>query len=312
MISKKRNEQVLGGALSYHKNYLAGPYKGYYITIDYKPPVYIVYIHATFDNLPGKAQFESFLKEHQKTMQYLSKAEAKQHTVKLQIIESKPKKLIPSVLNDTIEPVMRQLLNCKYDTGCINCGDNDGVIDCYEISGFHHYLCEECIVEIEQELKDKQIELADIPSNPTLGTIGAICGALIGVIAWVLLYANNLFAWLAGLAILFCAYKGYAMLGGHIDKKGFVISTVIIGIMIFLGNHLAWAWSALDTAKLQGYSIGEIVVLWKILSTSHATVSYILNLIAGYVLTFVIGFKIIKGTYQKSVGSYSIRKMNLQ
>ena len=83
MISKKMNEQILGGALSYHKNYLAGPYKGYYITIDYKPPAYIVYIHATFDNLAGKAQFESFLEEHQDTMQYLSKAEAKQHTVKL-------------------------------------------------------------------------------------------------------------------------------------------------------------------------------------------------------------------------------------
>lgn len=312
MISKKMNEQVLGGALSYHKNYLAGPYKGYYITIDYKPPVYIVYIHATFDNLAGKAQFESFLEEHQDTMQYLSKAEAKQHTVKLRIIEPKPKKLIPSVLNDTIEPVMRQLLNCKYDTGCINCGDNDGVIDCYEISGYHHYLCEECIVEIEQEFKDKQIELKDIPSNPTLGTIGAICGSLIGVVAWVALYANNLFAWLAGLAILFCAYKGYEMLGGRIDKKGFVISTVIIGIMIFLGNHLAWAWSALDTAKLQGYSIGEIVLLWKLLPASHATISYILDLIAGYVLTFAIGFRIIKGTYRKSVGSYCIKKMNLQ
>ena len=102
------------------------------------------------------------------------------------------------------------------------------------------------------------------------------------------------------------------MLGGRIDKKGFVISTVIIGIMIFLGNHLAWAWSALDTAKLQGYSISEILLLWKILGASHATVSYILDLIAGYVLTLAIGFRIIKGTYGKSVGSYSIRKMNLQ
>jgi len=312
MISKKMNEQVLGGALSYHKKYLAGPYKGYYITIDYKPPVYIVYIHATFDNLAGKAQFESFLKEYRDTMQYLSKAEAKQHTVKLRIIEPKPKKLIPSVLNDTIEPVIRQLLGCKYDTGCINCGDNDGVIDCYEISGYHHYLCEECIVEIEQEFKDKQIELTEIPSNSTLGAIGAFCGGMIGVIAWVLLYANNLFAWLAGLAILFCAYKGYEMLGGHIDKKGFAISTVIIGIMIFLGNHLAWAWAALDTAKMQGYSIGEILLLWKILDASHATMSYILDLIAGYILTFAIGFKLIKSTHRKSVGSYCIKKMNLQ
>ena len=312
MISKKMNEQVLDGVLSHHKNYLAGTYKGYYITIDYKPPVYIVYIHATFYNLPGKAQFESFLKEYEQTAKYLSKAEAKQHTIKLRIIEAKPKKLVPSVLNDTIEPVIRQLLGCKYDTGCINCGDDDSEIDCYEISGYHHYLCKECVAEIEQEFKDKQIELTEVKSDPILGTIGAICGSLIGIILWVILSANNLFASLAGIAILFLAYKGYDMLGIRIDKKGFVISSTIAAIMIFLGNHLAWAWAAMDTAKLQGYSIGEILLLWNIIRSTNMMTSYFINLIAGYVITFILGYKIIKATYRKSIGSYCLRKMNLQ
>ena len=312
MISKKMNEQVLGGVLSYHKNYLAGTYKGYYITIDYKQPVYIVYIHATFDNLAGKAQFESFLKEYEQTTRYLSKAEAKQHTIKLRIIEAKPKKLAPSVLNDTIEPVIRQLLGCKYDTGCINCGDNDGEIDCYEVSSYHHYLCTECVAEIEQEFKDKQIELNEITSNPFLGTIGAIFAGLIGVVAWVMLSTNNLFASLAGIAILFLAYKGYEMLGIRIDKKGFVISTIVTGIMIFLGNHLAWAWAAMDAAKLQGYSIGEILLFWKIMRATNLTTNYLIDLIAGYAITYALGFRIIKATYRKSIGSYCLRKMNLQ
>ena len=294
MINKKMNEQILDGSLSYHKNYLAGSYKGYYITIDYKPPVYIVYIHATFDNLPGKAQFESFLKEYEQTAQYLSK------------------KLVPSVLNDTIDPVIRQLLGCKYDTGCINCGDNDGEIDCYEVSSYHHYLCTECVAEIEQEFKDKQIELNEITSNPVLGSIGAVCGALLGVIAWVILSANNLFACLAGIAIVFLAYKGYEMLGIRIDKKGFVISSLIAAIMIFLGNHLACAWAIMDSAKLEGYSISEILVLWKIIGSSSVLVSYFINLVTGYLITFALGFKIIKSTYRKSVGSYCLRKMNLQ
>jgi len=312
MISKKLNEQVLDGALTYHKNYLAGSYKGYYITIDYRKPVYIVYIHATFYNLSGKAQFESFIKEYEKTAPNVSKAEEKQHTVKLRIIEPKQKKLTPSVLNDAINPVIRQLLGCKYDTGCINCGDNDVTIDCYEISGFHHYLCKDCVAEIEQEFKDKQIELKEIVSNPVLGTIGAVCGSLIGVIAWVMLSANNLFAWIAGLAIMYLAFKGYEMLGTRIDKKGFVISTVVTCLMIFLGNHLAWAWAVLDTAKLQGYSIGEILVLVKILKTSNAITSYLLELLVGYVLTYTIGFRIVKATYRKSIGSYCLKKMNLQ
>lgn len=308
MISKKMNEKILDGALTLHKKYLSGSYKGYYITIDYKPPVYIVYIHATFDNLPGKAQFESFLEEHQSTMQYLSKAEAKQHTVKLRIIEPKPKKLIPSVLNDTIDPVITQLLRCKYDTGCINCGDNDGQTHCYEISGYHHYICEECVKEIEKEFKEKQIESEGLTSNVPVGTIGAIGGSLIGVIAWIVLSANNLFAWIAGVAILFLVYKGYEMLGGRVDKKGFIICTVLAAIMIPVANHLAWVWSAMDLAKKYGYSMGQTLLLWPLVEESNATVRYILDILLGYFSTFIIGFKIVKGVYRRAVSAYSIKK----
>lgn len=306
------NKQVLSGALSYHKNYLAGPYKGYYITIDYKSPAYIVYIHATFDNLPGKAQFESFLKKHEASIQYLSKAEAKQHTIKLRIIEPKPTKLVPSVLNDTIEPVIRHLLCCRYVTGCINCGDNDGKIDCYEVSNYHHYLCEECVVDIEKEFQEKQIELNEITSKPLTGSLGAIGGSLIGVIAWVVLSANNLLACLAGIVILFFAYKGYEMCGIRIDRKGFAISTAIACIMIFLGNHLAWSWAIMDAAKLKGYSIGEILLLFKIMRVSNFTVNYVANLLASYAITYILSNKIIRTTYQKSMVSYCLRKLNLQ
>ncbi len=308
MISRKMNEQVLDGALRYHKKYLDGPYKGYYITIDYKPPVYIVYIHATFYNLPGKARLEAFLKEHESTTQYLSKAEAKQHTIKLRIIEPSQKKWIPNAINDSINPVIQQLLACKYQTGCINCGDNDVKLDCYDVSTYHHYLCEECVVEIEQEFKDKQIKLKEQLSDPIPGTLGAIGGGLIGVILWVILYSYNLFAWIAGLAIMICVYKGYRKLGSRIDKKGFLISNIIICVMIFLANHFAWAWNALDAAKSAGYSVGEIVLLWDVLSEFSVTARYIFDLVIGFGLSFILGFKIIKKTYKESIGVYSLKK----
>lgn len=312
MIRKKMNKDVLGGALSYHKNYLAGPYRGYYITIDYKKPVYVIYIHATFYNLRGAEKFKAFINEYKKTTQYVSRAEARQHTVKIQVVEPKQEHLTPSALNDAINPVIEQLLVCRYDTGCINCGDNDGVIDCYEISGYHHYLCEECVRDIEEEAKNKQIELKAITSNIALGTIGAFSGALIGVVAWVFVFANSIFSWLVSPVILLLAYKGYEMLGTRIDKKGFIVSSIIIFIMIFLGNHLAWVWAVLDTATLQGYSISEILMLTKILHSSNAVSHYFWDLIAGYIFTGAIGFRTIKRTYHKSISCYFMRKMNLQ
>lgn len=152
MISRKMNKQILNGALIRHRNYLSGSFKGYYITIDCKPHVYIVYIHATFYMLSNQVQFQTFLKEHKRKMQYLSRAEELDHTIKLRIVRPTCKKIIPSVLTDAIEPIIMQLLENSYDSGCIGCGNNDGKIDCYEICGYHYYLCEDCIRENQTEL----------------------------------------------------------------------------------------------------------------------------------------------------------------
>lgn len=58
--------------------------------------------------------------------------------------------------------------------------------------------------------------------------------------------------------------------------------------------------------------MGEILLLWKIMRASNFTLNYVVNLIAGYVITYVLGNKIIRMTYRKSIGSYCLRKLNLQ
>lgn len=307
-MNKKMCAGLLDGSLTHYKTYLAGNYKGYHITIDYKTSVYIVYIHATCDSESGKAQFDSFLKEHEGSTQYLSKAELKEHYVKLRIIDPKQKKIVTSVLNDTISPIITRLLGCKFVSGCIQCGDSKKELSCYEISGYHHYLCEDCIEKIEQDFKDKQVQLKEEKSNYALGTLGSFLGSLIGLVGWVVLFSNNLFAWIAGLVIIIFSYKGYETLGKRLDKKGFIISSCIIAVMIFLSNHVAWAWSILDAAKLEGYSISEILLLWKILNHTQGTVHYAMDLVIGYILSFVLGFKVIRSNYDSSVGNYSIKK----
>lgn len=152
MISRKMNKQILEGALVRHKNYLSGSYKGYYITIDCKLHVYIVYIHATFDTISDQTQFQTFLRGHERKMQYLSRAEEIDHAIKLRIVKPNQRKIIPSVLTDIIEPLIEQLLKNEYDAGCIGCGNYDGKMDCYEICGYHYYLCEDCIRENQPEL----------------------------------------------------------------------------------------------------------------------------------------------------------------
>ena len=206
MINKKMCEKILDGTLTNYRDYLAGEYKGFYITIDYRKPVYIVYIHATPTNDAGKAMMESFLEQHRSNMRYLSKFESKDHTVKLRIVDPKPKKTLPQVFNDTIHPVIIELLNCKYRSGCINCGSNENNLECYDIYGYHHYICDECIPKVKGDLDQKQQEKLDMKGNTVPGTIGAIFGGLIGCGLWIAAYNSEMFAafpWIAGFAIVF-------------------------------------------------------------------------------------------------------------
>ena len=51
--------------------------------------------------------------------------------------------------------------------------------------------------------------------------------------------------------------KGYTILGGHLDKKGVVGSAIIMLIMIYFANKVAWSWDAYSALKDYGRSFTE-------------------------------------------------------
>ena len=53
------------------------------------------------------------------------------------------------------------------------------------------------------------------------------------------------------------------MLGGHLDKKGVVISSVIMVVMIYFGNRIAWSWDAYDALKDQGFTFLTVTSIWE-------------------------------------------------
>lgn len=73
-------------------------------------------------------------------------------------------------------------------------------------------------------------------TNFILGIVGALAGALIGTIPWILMYvyANMIYAVLA-IIVAICALKGYELMKGKVDKK----LPYIIGIVSFLAITIA-------------------------------------------------------------------------
>lgn len=71
------------------------------------------------------------------------------------------------------------------------------------------------------------------PINMTAGIIGAVIGALVGSIAWIVIGSlGYVSCWIAFLMI-YLAMTLYKKMGGGIDKKGKIISGVISMLMVF-------------------------------------------------------------------------------
>lgn len=135
------------------------------------------------------------------------------------------------------------------------------------------------------------------PSKPLLGIVGAIGGSLIGVILWLVLGRLGLISGIAGVVMLRFAFKGYEKLGGRLDKKGVIISLVVMIFMIAEVNVLDY-WTrdvefsrlfkvAVNLHKRPSYWIEEMTF-------THRWGEFIINLLLGYALSVWSGFSVIK------------------
>lgn len=77
------------------------------------------------------------------------------------------------------------------------------------------------------------------PSNPVLGVAGAIVGAALGGIVWILVYQLGYIAAPCGLLMVFLAMKGYELAGKGLDRKGIILSVVVAAVMIYGAAYAA-------------------------------------------------------------------------
>lgn len=142
-------------------------------------------------------------------------------------------------------------------------------------------------------------------SNIVTGIVGALIGALLGVVVWILIYHAGYIASIAGIAIIFCALKGYEILGGSLDKKGVIIAGAVSLIMVFVANHLAWAvefYMEMSKYQIISSDMGFFDVLKNMsdfITLADAWKEYYSDLGVGYLLTLIGGASmIIKGYKQ--------------
>ncbi|MCI8639161.1 MAG: hypothetical protein HFG41_08475 [Coprococcus sp.] len=301
MINETIRTQILDGCLRDYPKYLAGNYRGYYITIESAPGEYIIKVNASTPGDPNNQQLNVFLNQYSALDNPVSKIQTYMYMCVIWIPEPQLEAEIPEILNRTICPILDYLSQHNYISGCDKCGNASETLNCCEIDGGYHFQCRNCTNALPNYTQTVKIDTKPAKSNFIAGLVGALLGSLIGCAAWVLIYKLGYIAGIAGAITAICAMKGYELLGGRLDKKGVVGSVVIMLIMIYVSNKVAWTWDAYDSLKDYGWSFAEIFQeLNYIIEESDLMGGYITDLVIGYILTIVASFKSIAAAFRAS------------
>ena len=308
MLTEKVRSQILGGCMRDFKTYLAGYCGGFFTIIHFQNGRYELKISAWSQEDPDGTQLGGFLAQQKAQNSRILdfKLFPKYFTLTMKVPSLA--KNIPDAVNSTAGPILGYLQNFHYSSGCESCGTTEN-IGCYEINGTAFHLCDSCLSQVHTSLQQNQQEVSSKKSGLVSGLVGAFLGSLIGCVLWVLIYRLGYIAGIAGAVTGICAMKGYEKLGGTLDKKGVIGSIIIMVLMIFFANRIAWAWEAYDALQMYGYTFADCFRgLGEILSLSELTGQYYGDLTIGYVLTLVCSFQSIRSAFQGSTGSFKINR----
>ena len=103
------------------------------------------------------------------------------------------------------------------------------------------FLCPNCFEDVASNLNEKAHMDEETPENVAAGIVGALGGALLGVVVVVIFGRLGYVTALSGLIAAVCSLKGYELLAKKMSVKGAIISCIAMLVMIYLGHRADWA-----------------------------------------------------------------------
>lgn len=130
---------------------------------------------------------------------------------------------------------------------------------------------------------------AALRSNPALGVVGAILGALLGAALWIVLYQVGIIASIAGIAIVFCACKGYILCSKSAKLGGIIISVCISVVVLLAAVFFCWGLDVYHEliAEYQLTLMDAILFVPEIALTADFVVEFIKEILIGLILIAV-------------------------
>lgn len=143
-----------------------------------------------------------------------------------------------SDIGEDIKRILNELIDvfkkCEASNLCENC-KTDKNLSFYAANDKVMLLCDDCANAMNEQFS----KVRSAKNNYSSGFIGSLIGALIGSVLWVLFSSINFYVSFVGYVIAYAAFKGYAKMGGKLDKIGVIINIATIIFSIIAAQYLS-------------------------------------------------------------------------
>jgi hypothetical protein len=142
---------------------------------------------------------------------------------------------------------------------------------------------------------------AESAGNVPLGILGAVLGAALASILWILIGMIGFIAGFAGYVIVLLAIRGYGLLAGSIDRKGKIIAICIAFLMLFVANYSTYALMICKDNNTWSFEAirDAYQMLPELLMTGHNLPAFVLDIFLGLAFSIAASFQLIKSAFSR-------------
>ena len=145
---------------------------------------------------------------------------------------------------------------------------------------------------------------AYLPNKYLRGFLGALLGALIGSIAWVAIGMLGYIAAIGGLAISFCAVKGYQILKGKTTGVSLVLILAASLAALALAEFATIDIAVYRDVVAQGYEVDTAKLIGETFQIpfydSESTMQFLKDMAMGIIFMAIGGWSIFKSVLRAS------------
>lgn len=197
-----------------------------------------------------------------------------------------------SNLERVTDDITAKCEECQLHSCCEFCKTTGSLVYIHA-AGDKKLLCENCVSQLSDTFAEYETKYKE---NMFLGIIGAIVGALIGSIFWIILDQVGFIAGIAGYAIVFCSIKGYQMLGRKVTRRGIVACVIICILTVAFADYVSLGLTIYHEYSESLYHVTVMEAMQSVpyfLGYAEVLKSMVINLLIGYAFAVWASFSFI-------------------